>query len=507
VDARLIAVSAVALFIAAALSIFGNVDYYGDSHTYVVYALDLAKRVHNPNLFYRTPGYPLILLATGFAATGSLQGLLWLQAAAGAACVTLGYWIVSPAGRRIALVAGGALILSLTTYAFINTIYPDQLYMLCLLGFAAVVSRQILRPHPSHVYILAALILAVTWLRPVGLAVGAACLIVPLVQRGYRRHAVIGMMIVLIVMTAFTRLIERRREPESSFFLGRQLFSSVYWSSDGLPDAFSDDESSAAKALRAQLVDWFSEKSNRITILPPLPAETYHELFGQFRDDPQGQVAAIFRRPHLMYYWAIFCISTRDCGSAISDRDLFFAAVGHIARHPVHFAGEVIAVYKGLVLGPAWRYRGKGFGRDAIRLETLQFNPLVPQAKFMPTLENQPFIAKSLPLLERRPLPAWAPAVRAWFDLSYPLCLPVFYVLALIGAIGYAFSSGAERVISWTCLAVHTVNVGTLAALVDPQFRYQIQSVPLIILAGVIGILRLQTMLLWVVARARSGGA
>jgi hypothetical protein len=65
----------------------------------------------------------------------------------------------------------------------------------------------------------------------------------------------------------------------------------------------------------------------------------------------------------------------------------------------------------------------------------------------------------------------------------------------LIGVIGFLFTPGAPRQISLAIFALHTANVLPLAVLVDPQFRYQIESLPIAFIGAGLGLFRITTCL------------
>src|SRR5262249_45726762 len=111
-----VTIAVLSVAVATVVAIFGNMLWYGDANTFVNYAHDLAHNTWNPHLQWRSPGYPLILLATGVL-SGSLLGLITLQTLAGAAMPVMIYAIVAPADRRAAIVAGIVAVVSLIPYA------------------------------------------------------------------------------------------------------------------------------------------------------------------------------------------------------------------------------------------------------------------------------------------------------------------------------------------------------------------------------------------------------
>src|SRR5580704_16584045 len=64
---------------------FGYVEFTTDSNTYTHYAIEMVQGNFDPSLAIRPPGYPAMLVLTGYTISGSLIGVLILQAASGAA--------------------------------------------------------------------------------------------------------------------------------------------------------------------------------------------------------------------------------------------------------------------------------------------------------------------------------------------------------------------------------------------------------------------------------------
>jgi hypothetical protein len=84
--------------------------------------------------------------------------------------------------------------------------------------------------------------------------------------------------------------------------------------------------------------------------------------------------------------------------------------------------------------------------------------------------------------------------VRRVFAAEYFVLVPISYFLMVIGVVGFIAVPGPARTISLVVFGLHSMNVLALSVLVDPQFRYQAQSIPLAIIGAGIGIYRLATI-------------
>ena len=148
--------------------VWGEPTWYADSHSYIQFAETFSRRFYAPTLYWRTVGYPLVIILSG-AMTGSLLGLFILQAAAGAAIPVLSYLALAQTSRATRLAAGLVSIASLTPYCFIKTVYPDQFYIVSLVLITVLTIRwTTIRQTSAWIYIIAAFGTFLTWLRPAG---------------------------------------------------------------------------------------------------------------------------------------------------------------------------------------------------------------------------------------------------------------------------------------------------------------------------------------------------
>lgn len=450
----------------------GAVVWFGDAHTYVNYAAHLLRNQIDPNLYWRTAGYPIVLIVTGVLATGSLAGLLALQALSAAFIPVGTYMILERVNATVALLIAILVAASTVGYAWMTTIYPDQLYMAALVVVALLQTKWLLRPaHPAILYGLTGTCLGLVLMRPVGYAVALLCLLLTAMRRKALAH-------ILICSTIFVGVIaavgahRTWRAGDLPGMLGRQLFFNIYMQSGGL-----DTNGPFAGMLRLRLLTFFRDEASRYdlrTFGPQFTEEAYRDLFGRYAGRPEQQVDAIFTRPNRTYYWVMFAMSDIALGKT-SDQLFLWTSLEFMWRHPATFIAIALDNYKRLVVGPAL---------DAPYIAGFSPGMSAP-------LANQ-FVA---PIEER-----WTAAVaetdgmrqanRA-FAQAYELLLPASYVLMLIGAAGFLATPGIARTTGVTVFALHTCNVLPLAILVDAQFRYQSQSVPLALIGAGIGAWRL----------------
>jgi hypothetical protein len=481
-------------------SFAGYREFPGDAHTYTQYAVSMAHAHFTPSLAFRTPGYPAILDLTGFAITRSLRAILVLQALAGAAIPVVAFMVLRPINRWLARLTALAMIVSLTPYLFINRIYPDQFYIFMLVVLAAVAARLAISDRPLWLYLATASCLLLGWLRPVGFVLILVCIGMVALRRRNLGHAVLCAALFVLAMFGLPKL-ERGKADKT--FIGRQAFFNAYMWSDGVPNAFSSG--TAALEMRADLKQFFSTDPSvgRIRQLGTPPSDAaFQQLFGRFAGHPDDQVAAMFQRPHVQYYWIISTLSTLGPPQLLpnekewmnGDRMLLQATLHYYWNHPWQVVRSTLLTYRGLTLGPAWRFMATGYGFDGIAREQIRFDPAQPGLGVVPTPQHDYVDSGRLFSDE-----AAAPAVRMrWiqraFAAIYTFLVPASYLWMMFGIVGFIGVPGPARAVSLTAFGVHSINALALSLLVDPQFRYQAESVPLAIMGAGIGLYRLATL-------------
>jgi hypothetical protein len=479
--------------IALLFLLFGYVEFTTDSNTYLRYAIDMAQHGFDPGLAKRTPGYPAILVLTGYTITGSLIGVLVLQAASGAAIPVITGAILRPISRWVAALTSAVMILSLTPFQFINRIHPDQFYVFMMVVIAALICRWLLSDRPLWLYLSCFSCLLASSLRPVGAVLVLACFGLAVCRRRHLGHAAVCAALFLAVMVGLPKF-ERGQADKS--FIGQQAFFNAYMWSDGSVDAFSSG--TAAQELRGNLREFFAKnptKEEKARLAGPQPPdEAYEHLFGRFDGNPDAQVTEMFARPQMYYYWIIAILSEQEWPDG--DRILLRATLQHYWQHPWQLVRSILQTYRGLTLGPPWTFTLAGYGFDAVEEQPVFFEPMHRDKGIVPTPERHSVTAATLAVFanKAKPTPVWALWVQRVFAADYFVLVPISYFLMVIGAVGFIGVPGPARTISLVVLGLHSINVLALSVLVDPQFRYQAQSIPLAIIGAGIGIYRLATI-------------
>jgi hypothetical protein len=498
-----VAVFILSLLVGLPIICFGYIILYGDTFHYLSYARNLAQGnfAHLCHLYFRTPGYPTLLILTGFTTTASLAGILVWQMLSGAAIPVLGYATVSRLNRNCALALALALICSLLPYFFINTIYPDQFYMFFLLLAAFLLTSWLVNDRSVAVlYGLAATCAMLWWLRPIGVTIAGLCLLLALFRRGALKHVLICTVLLAGAQWSFSYYQGRKagkRRGDVASMNGRQLFIQVYLHSQG--GAFAAASGDAAAALRKHLVAYFSAHARDIKkrFAYPMSNDQYHELFGRFEGKPEEQVAEMLTHPHLTYFWIMFCISdVSDVSFGPRGDDLFLrASLEFVREHPQQYLHGVVQSYAGLVWGPARKFGFHDYAAGGMAPTRVCFEPFDPECGVEAGSDmrgSKIFFANRC-----QARPSWMVCAQSYFVACYPIVLRVSYLLMIVGVAGFLFVSGQARTMALVVFLLHTCNVLSLSMFVDPQFRYQVQSIPLAMVGAGIGLYRIATWLTW----------
>lgn len=479
IDRNLVLIAALSAIISFGVVMACHVIWYGDSQTYTDYALELAQGRYNPNAIWRTPGYPILLLLAGFTSTHSLNGIIALQALAAALIPVFGYLTLAPINRTVAAVTGFCLAFSLIPFAFVTTIYPDGWYMLGLVVVTFLATRWLAwNASLVYLYALAAACLSLAWIRPAGFIV-ALCVIGLLLIR--RRppvmHVVIIALLAFVANDALGHFQAKEGRPATRSMFGRQVFFNSYLSSGGM-----DLSGRRGRDFQRQVLAFFSQ--DREIVEEHMTswgfAAAYDQLLTENPGGPDKIVDALFAHPTKTNFWILFSVpGTRT--PEIPDRYYFFTSIEQYKRHLVQMLSVFLADYRALVLGPAWRYE------EIPVFEITTFTPTSPErSEVLPADILSPAqFPGHLP---------WEDKLNAAFEAVYTIVVPASFVLMLIGAVGFLFEPGPARTTSLVIFAIHFCNVLVLALLVDPQYRYQIQDVPLAMVGAGMGLIRLATL-------------
>ena len=150
--------------------------------------------------------------------------------------------------------------------------------------------------------------------------------------------------------------------------------------------------------------------------------------------------------------------------------------------------------YKGYVLGPPWHYQDDEHLQDASHFELMQ-----PRRSIAIPAEHG-----TAPAWQRPAGPQWQAVINNAFDDMCRYAVPISFVLMLVGVFGLATVPGTARTTALIVFILHEANVAIHTILVEPQLRYQLQSVPLAMIGAGLGLYVIAGLARSAVRRARS---
>jgi hypothetical protein len=312
--------------------------FAGGAGSFLEFALAIASGQPTLAIVQRDIGYPVLLLLTGFPFTGSLVGVVAVQALMGFFMPLLVYFAVGRANPRAALIAALICIISLVPYQFIKMIYHDQLYMFLSLASAISFLWFIRSERPIALYIMTFAVLATSSTRPAALALLPALLIYAwMIRRGAAMHYII--VIALAVSFGYASYEYRRKlmglqsgEPMPSY-TGHQIFQNVYLFSRDLNIELSPSLGPAMRRLRDEIQKEFPDPANHPTLSSyRTSAPDFFKTALDFHD-PDQFVRRVFERPNAEYY-TIF----HQIPAVAFDSNLFAHAFWEVvSQQPLYF--------------------------------------------------------------------------------------------------------------------------------------------------------------------------
>jgi hypothetical protein len=438
-------ISAASLLVGFAVYFCGTRVWLSDSHDFLNYAWDIAARTYNPYYFYRAPGYPLLMVLSG-ATSGNLEGLFILQTLVASSIAPMMYFVLLPVSQRAATITATIAIISLIPYHFALTVYPDMFFMAGLVLLTLLVSRWMLGQGGfSTVYLIAATILALAWLRPIGLIFAVLCIPALLYRRGAMKHVAICVIAFIGINLELQHWHNKFGPPQSMF--GRQVFVNFYL--NGI-----DASLPGISELRSELIKTGGDAA---------------------------KIDAALRELTLPNYWYLFEVADLRPINPKADAAFLSASTEQFAKHPNVALTYFLRHYSSFVSGSPWQYeRNRTALFDLLRFgENRPPGEAVLPSKTYHPIDPEPF---------EKPPTNITNAANLLFSTIYPLLVPLSFWIMIVGAIVLRQTHGPERTILFTALIFHSVNIAALAALCDPRLRYHVQSIPLAMIGAGVGI-------------------
>lgn len=261
----------------------------------------------------RTAGYPLLLLLTGVPSTGSLIGIVILQAAMAVAMPMLVYKTVEPYGRRAALVTALVLIATLEPFNYSKAILTEQSFKFLLLLLVYLASRAYRAPSRWLFAAIAAVSIMLALVRPQGSFIAILVFAMLAIAHKDRWKAAAASFFAVFLVLGFCSFatalhlaayipteapgtLQNGSSPTLASRLANLLFYNLYTSrSLGAAASGTAAGGTGRAKLRNVMQRYAEEFPQEWTPLAP------RHYFGAFSGNPSAWVEEIYRNPNPYY--------------------------------------------------------------------------------------------------------------------------------------------------------------------------------------------------------------
>jgi hypothetical protein len=322
--------------------------------------------------YYRPPGFPVFLIATGQLLFDSFIGTVVAQAAMGVLIPVLVYRSLAPINRCAAFICTFVLIFSGTPFFAAKLMLAAQLFTFLLVGTVYSFSRYYFSRDPRFIYLVIFLGIASMFVRwggliPLLLAV-ITLIIVAHKKTNHLRHLVLALSVIAAITGAYSFLRSQILNEPALFgslhnMTGRQMFFRVYgdlinyttkWRQLHyhaphqylLLNHVNPTNGPATRQLHELVVTIATENPDGYRRLKPLldqaykwPGELvqdyYQEHFGQFDGDAKAMAENFFDHPSVFYADYISSELNLKLGIARTDALLKKVVVEAVWAHPI----------------------------------------------------------------------------------------------------------------------------------------------------------------------------
>lgn len=326
--ADIVLVVAAAVALTAYWQSVAPVYFTADSLGYLEVARGLVGQESGSFPPYRTPGFPLLLVATLAPALDSLTGVLVCQALMAVLLPVLLFLTLRPVGRWVSLTASLLLLASLVPLVYSTWIMTEQLSLFLLFLFIFLFSRYARHSDRSWLLHLATLVAFCAVLTRPNLAIFVPAVVVACLCMRDRRvrtltFTLAGYSVLMIAwsLADYHWLSHGGRAPKEATTGGaaERRFAEVYFRTwdHQIDNGFGKplirpDHGPASRQLYSTLASFLHNHRGNWRGMPPRP------LFAPFADRPDALLKRIFSRPTSAYCTFIAGALRGELGS---DRD------------------------------------------------------------------------------------------------------------------------------------------------------------------------------------------
>jgi hypothetical protein len=305
-----------------------QVGYTPDSDSYLEFARVLTGQASPAGpLYFRTPGYPVLMILTGVASGKTFLILLAVQALMGALIPLLIYWAMLVIDRRLALWCAVAAIVSLVPYLHSKDVMTEQPYLFCQFLALCLASRYMAHHRVGNLYAMTATLVAAALIRPSGTLLFVPFLLAAyLAARSRWLHCLACLGLFLGCLAGWSSQRSRLFAPQIPF--------------GGLTNAGGKNAFCAIQMPSAMLTSAMAHGSLPGAVQPENGPWTWKMIALMTRAVGSERVEKMLRSPHRDDY--MLCWSKLDdaVGPVEADRILLHTTLEAVRRHPY-----LVAIY------------------------------------------------------------------------------------------------------------------------------------------------------------------
>ncbi len=353
---KLFKVFVFSFIVALFLNIITPIIYLGDSNSYLEYANKFVEKNKGNefNAYYRTSGYPLLLLLTGVVLFKSFIGIIVLQFLMAVFIPILIYKILFFFNEKLAYYSALLSIITLIPYGFMKVILTEQSYIFLLLILVLCTANYIYKKKVKYIYI-ALIINSLFLLRANSMALffifGIMFFIYSFkINKSAVFHSLLSIFIGVLILfswAAAEKFIinnpkDNRNLSNTSSTLGKMLFYNVYLSQADSPDEeliINESYGNASKKLINVLThdfadnhDNFIHEINRVQHI-----NSVNFFYNQYINHPQQLIDQIVRSPSRSYYWTLWHVLDKILGPKEANSLLLSVSIEIIKKKPSVF--------------------------------------------------------------------------------------------------------------------------------------------------------------------------
>ncbi len=502
--ARIWAISAI---VGVLVFVFVPVTFLGGGNSYLRFAKVMASQLFDDtDTYFRTPGYPILMILTGVLRFDSFFGLMLAQTAMGIVIPVMIYRIVALYSLQTAYYTALLSIASMVPYGYAKSVLAEQMYIFVLILAMYFSARIWSLGRARDVYAMTAVLFVLPTVKPVGAYLLAPMAVIAFVfLRRSQRRLVTALAIAVALFIALwpvatmlrNQAIRNPRMAVTSLntagAIGKTLFYNVYLTGghlnndvlrsgstlDQAPPFMSDATGPAVRQMREILERVLTQEYvARTAGTLAEPPDVRDFFYGRFAGRPDALVAEMLRAPSLTYYWYMWTVLDETLGPQESDRLFLQVSLELLRQRPLIAMNYIVRNVYFFAIGVSIDYIYALYPNYNVKTTQTNLNGLVG---YTPTRPESEVLTPAL-RGELKTLPGGEWNTRIRMLLFYHLWTPLFLVwrpLVFVGMCLGPFLLLRTRVapLAWLGAVVVIYHMFVVCVFMMPIDRYLTETI------------------------------